>query len=79
MAKKRDYRKEYDEYHASSEQKERRAQRNKARRTAERAGTVSKGDGLEVHHPGANRKGSLPSRTKIITKAANRKIQPKRS
>ena len=40
----RNYRKEYDEYHAKSEQKKRRAGRNKARRTLMRKGKVSNQD-----------------------------------
>lgn len=79
MAKKRDYRKEYDEYHGTEEQKKRRAQRNAARRKAERAGKVRKGDGKEVDHVGANRKGDLDnSRTRVVPKKKNRKKQPKR-
>jgi hypothetical protein len=75
----RNYRKEYDDYHSSEEQKKRRAARNKARRKALKNGTVKKGDSKEVHHPGANRTGDLPSRTRVISKASNRRQQPKRS
>lgn len=79
MAKKRDYRKEYDEYHGTEEQKKRRAQRNAARRKAERSGKVRKGDGKEVDHVGANRKGDLDnSRVRVVPKKKNRKKQPKR-
>ena len=75
----RDYKKEYREYHGTDEQKKRRAQRNKARRQAQADGKVNKGDGREVDHVGANRKGPLGTRTKVISKAANRKKQPKRN
>jgi hypothetical protein len=74
----RNYDKEYKEYHASEEQKKRRAQRNKARRQAMERGSVSKGDSKEVDHLGANRKGSLGDRVKVISKTKNRKKQPKR-
>ena len=74
----RDYDKEYKEYHASKEQKTRRAQRNKARADAERRGSVSKGDGKEVHHVGENRKGKLGKKVKVVSKKANRSKQPKR-
>lgn len=74
----RDYRKEYDDYHGTPEQKRRRAQRNKARAEAVKAGTVRKGDSREVHHPGDHRTGALPDKTKVISKKANRRIQPKR-
>lgn len=78
MESDRSYRKEYDDYHSSEEQKRRRAARNKARRDAEKDGRVSKGDGKEVHHVDAPRKGKLPNKTRVISKKANRKMQPKR-
>jgi hypothetical protein len=60
MARKaRDYRKEYDDYHAKPEQKKRRADRNRARRKAARDGRVHKGDDKEVDHVGSHRKGRL--------------------
>lgn len=46
----RDYRKEYDEYHAKPEQKKNRAKRNKARNDMIKSGKVKKGDGKEVDH-----------------------------
>jgi hypothetical protein len=78
--KKRNYRKEYDEYHAKPEQKRRRAQRNSARGKAEKAGKVRKGDGKEVHHVNAPRKGPLNNKkTRVVSRAYNRSKQPKRS
>jgi len=75
----RDYRKEYDEYHGTEEQKKRRAERNAARRAARKRGAVRKGDGKEVHHVNAPRKGSLDgTKTKVVPKSVNRRIQPKR-
>lgn len=74
----RDYKKEYRDYQGTSEQKKRRTQRNKARRKAIREGRASKGDGREVGHIGQNRKGKLGSRTKVISRRANRRNQPKR-
>lgn len=80
MAKGRDYRKEYDDYHAKPEQKKRRADRNKARRKAVRNGSVRKGDGKEVDHVGSHRKGRLSHvGTRVVSKRENRKRQPKRS
>jgi len=76
----RNYRKEYDDYHGTEAQKKRRAQRNKARRKAERRGSVHKGDGKEVDHKGSHRTGSLANvPTRVTSKSANRKRQPKRS
>lgn len=79
-AKKRNYREEYDEYHASPEQKKRRAERNRDRDAAEKKHGKAALKGKEVDHQNAPRKGSLAgSKTKIISKAANRRKQPKRS
>lgn len=76
----RDYKKEYREYHASEEQKKRRAERNRDRRAAEKKGLVHKGDSKEVDHLGSHRTGSLAGvPTKVVSKTANRKRQPKRS
>lgn len=76
----RNYRKEYDEYHAKPEQKKRRADRNAARRKAERSGRVRKGDGKEVDHKGSHRTGRLRNvKTAVVSRAKNRSRQPKRS
>ena len=78
--KKRDYAKEYREYHAKPEQKKRRADRNAARRKAMKAGKVHKGDGKELDHLGSHRTGRLKNvKTKVVSRHANRIRQPKRS
>lgn len=76
----RDYDKEYREYQGKPEQKKRRAQRNAARRKAEREGKVHKGDGKEVdHNDHSNRRGKLDnSNVRVVSRKANRKKQPKR-
>lgn len=80
MVKPRNFRDEYDAYHAKPEQKKRRAARNKARKEAEDAGRVKKGDGKEVDHINAPRTGSLDGvPTRVTSKTANRKRQPKRT
>ena len=74
----RNFRREYDQYHGTPEQKERRAARNRARYKAEKEGRVK--DGEEVHHVNAPRTGSLDNvPTKVVKKSVNRKIQPKRT
>lgn len=79
MAKARDFQKEYREFQGKPEQIKRRAQRNAARRKAEKEGKVHKGDGREVDHLGMNRRGKLNnSRVKVVSRAANRRRQPKR-
>ena len=76
----RDYKKEYEDYQGTPEQKKRRAQRNAARRKAIEAGRAKKGDGKEVDHINAPRTGSLDGvPTQVISKKANRVKQPKRS
>lgn len=76
----RDYAKEYREYHAKPEQKKRRADRNRARRKAQREGRVHKGDGKELDHVGFHRKGRLRSvPTRVVSRHANRVRQPPRS
>lgn len=75
----RDYASE-TKYEARPEQVERRTDRNNARRAAEKKGLVRKGDGKEVDHLGSDRTGSLAHRkTRVVSRSANRKRQPKRS
>lgn len=65
----------YDKaYNARPEQKEARAQRNAARREAEREGKVSKGDGKDVAHKTAIKNGgtNAPSNLKVQDKEDNR-------
>lgn len=75
----RDYKKEYREFQGKPEQIKRRAQRNAARRKAVKNGQAHKGDGREVDHLGMNRRGKLNNgRVKVVSRAANRRRQPKR-
>ena len=69
----RNYRSEYDNYHASPKQKKNRAARNAARRKAMKNGSAAKGDGNDVHHikplaKGGSRKGA----TRVVGKSKNR-------
>lgn len=80
MARARDYRKEYDAYHGTTEQKRRRADRNRSRRKALRDGRVRKGDSKEVDHMGSHRTGRLSGvRTRVVSRTENRSRQPKRT
>jgi len=71
MAKKRNYKKEYDNYHSKPKQKKRRALRNAARKKA----GLKVGDEREVDHKkplskgGSNKKGNL----RVVLKKTNRK------
>lgn len=71
----RNYRAEYDNYQGTAEQKKNRAARNRARREAERAGQVKKGDGKDVDHKRALSKGgsaTAKSNRRITTASDNR-------
>ena len=70
--KKRNYRKEYDNYHSQPEQKKKRALRNKARRKMAKAGLVKKGDGKDVHHKDGNTGNSSRKNLVVKGKSANR-------
>ena len=62
-------------YNASEEQKTRRAQRNAARRTMEKAGKVSKGDGKDVDHKSHKARGKLDNskgNLRVMDKSKNR-------
>lgn len=71
MPKKRDYKKEYNDYHSQSEQKKNRAKRNAARKIL----GLKKGDGKEADHKtplskgGSNGKGNL----RAVSRKTNRK------
>jgi len=54
MVAKRNYRREYDNYQGTAEQKKRRASRNTARKKMAKAGLVKKGDGKDVTHTTGN-------------------------
>lgn len=76
--KKRNYAKE-NKWENTPEQVKRRVERNRDRRAAIKKGLVKKGDGKEVDHINAPRKGSLAgSKTQVLSRAANRRKQPKR-
>ena len=77
MSAKRDYAKEYREYHGTPEQKARRAARGRARHKMEKAGHVRKGDGKDVDHrnmnPMDNRRSNLRVQPKSVNRARNGK------
>lgn len=73
QGKVRDYKKEYDEYHARPGQVKKRAKRNEARKKS----GLKKGDPREVHHVGSTRT-KLGSKTRVVSKKTNRSQQPKR-
>lgn len=62
-------------YNSQPEQKKRRAQRNAARATMERAGKVRKGDGKDVDHKRHSARGKLNnsrSNLRVMSRSKNR-------
>jgi hypothetical protein len=72
--KPRPYKKEYEQYQGTEEQKKNRAKRNKARREMERKGKVHKGDGKDVDHvkPLSKGGGTGASNLRVKSASANR-------
>ena len=76
---RRNYRKEYDNYHSKSDQKKKRAQRNAARDTMEKEGKVKKGDGKDVGHKKALAKGGSNKRSNLKVTSASKNRSFKRT
>jgi len=68
----RDYRKEYDNYHAQPEQRERNAARKRARRQMEKVGKVEKFDKMDVHHKDNNPLNNEEDNLAVTTQNWNR-------
>jgi hypothetical protein len=69
----RNYKREYETYQGTEEQKKNRAQRNKARRALLREGKVHKGDGMDVAHKRAiDKGGSLKDGVRVESASKNR-------
>jgi len=72
----RDYKAEYDKYHARPEQKKNRAARNAARAKMAKAGKVKKGDGKDVAHVKAfDKGGDNGTGLRVESKSANRSFK----
>lgn len=71
---RRDYKREYETYHGTPEQRKKRAARNKARREAVKDGRAKKGDGKDIHHKKPLRSGgsNAKSNTASTSKKKNR-------
>jgi|TARA_R110000744_G_scaffold182710_1_gene301983 hypothetical protein len=69
VKKKRDYRKEYDDYH-SKHLKDNNA-RHRVRYDAEKAGRVKVGDGKDIDHRDNNPRNNSSSNVRVIPRAAN--------
>ena len=72
----RDYRKEYDTYQGTEQQKKNRAARNSARAKMAKAGKVHKGDGKDVSHVKAFDKGGRnKDGVRVESASANRSFK----
>ena len=78
-SKKRNFRQEYKNYHASPTQKKNRAARNAARATLEKEGKVHKGDGKDVDHATPLSKGGSNARSNLRVKSASANRSYKRN
>lgn len=76
---RRNYRKEYDNYHSQPDQKKKRAQRNAARDVMEKEGKVKKGDGKDVGHKKALAKGGSNKRSNLKVTSASKNRSFKRT
>ena len=65
MATKRNYSKEYANFHGKPEEIAKRAERVKARRIMEAEGLAKKGDGKDVDHKQALYKGGTSARSNL--------------
>jgi hypothetical protein len=74
LLEKRNYRKEYDNYHAKPEQRENRSKRVLARRKMEKKGRVHKGDGKDVDHKNGNPKDNSDDNLRVLPKSKNRSM-----
>ena len=70
--KKRNYRKEYDNYASTPGAKRRRAMNNKARRKMMRLGRVHKGDDKDVDHIDTNEFNASTENLRVVSKKRNR-------
>lgn len=77
--KPRPYKKEYEQYGGTEEQKKNRAKRNAARRKLMAEGKVSKGDGKDVSHKKAISKGGKNGKGNLRVESAGANRSFKRS
>ena len=68
----RNYKKEYNNYQGTAQQKKNRASRNAARNALKKAGVVKKNDGKDVNHRNGNPRDNSVKNLSVTTKRANR-------
>ena len=73
--RKRNYKKEYANYHSKPVQKVNRAGRNKARKIVMKAGGTAKVAGKDVHHKNGNPRDNSAKNLAVTSKTANRSFK----
>lgn len=76
---RRNYKKEYANYHSKPVQKVNRAGRNKARKTVMKSGGTAKVAGKDVHHRNGNPRDNRRKNLAVTTKTANRSFRRTRN
>lgn len=71
---KRDFKKEYDKYHSTEEQRKNRSKRTTARNEAIKDGRVKRGDSKDIDHIKPLSKGgsNAKSNTRVVSASENR-------
>lgn len=77
--RKRNYKKEYTNYHAKPLQKVNRAGRNKARKLVMKTGGAAKVAGKDVHHKNGNPRDNRAGNLAVASKTANRSFKRTRT
>jgi len=68
----KDYKKEYEKYHSTPEQRANRSKRVLARRQLEKDGRVCKGDGKDVDHKDGNPQNNDSGNLRVLSAKKNR-------
>ena len=76
---RRNYKKEYANYHSKPAQKVNRAGRNKARKIVMKAGGTAKVAGKDVHHKNGNPRDNRAGNLTVASKTANRSCKRTRN
>jgi len=76
---RRNYKKEYANYHSKPAQKVNRAGRNKARKIVMKAGGTAKVAGKDVHHKNGNPRDNRAGNLAVASKTANRSFKRTRT
>mgnify|MGYP001036696445 CR=1 FL=1 len=66
---------DYEKFQSSDKAKKDRAARNQARRQAEKAGKVKKGDGKDVHHKNGNPRDNSSKNLQVVSRSRNRAMK----